>query len=196
MPGGAGKSKPTMRAIAPAMTSTCHTATASLPSRAARRARRDAMTREVAMISRRRSTRSRDDPAGEGRHDGGDRGGGAQEPELQGRAAQLEDEPALAHDQQLERPHRGDRAKPVAPERRHAERRETRAEPRSYPPPPHGSPGAEGTRSGGRSRLCSGSPRSSRRRLSAITVQRRSSSPSLQPDACGVITTLARVSNG
>ena len=53
-----GKSKPTMRAIDPAMASTCHTAIAPLPSRAASRARSAAMVMEVAMSSRRRSTRS------------------------------------------------------------------------------------------------------------------------------------------
>ena len=58
----AGKSKPTMKAIVPAMARTCHTATVSLASRAARRARRHAVASDVAMSIARRSTRSATTP--------------------------------------------------------------------------------------------------------------------------------------
>ena len=95
-----------------------------------------------------------DDPARERRDDGGDRGRRAEEPELEGRSAQLVDEPPLPHDEELERPHRGGGPEPVAPEARPAERRETRGEPRPEPPPPpHGAPADGSTPPGGRSRL-------------------------------------------
>ena len=81
-----------------------------------------------------------DDPARKRCDDGGDRGGGAQEPELERGAAQLVDEPPLAHDEELERPHRGGGAEPVAAEARLPDRREARAGPCAEAPPPHGAP--------------------------------------------------------
>ena len=123
-----GKSKPTMSAIAPAMASTCQTVTTPLPSRRASRARRPAMIVEVAMSIRRRSTRSATTPPTRAAAMVGMEEAAPEESEVQRGPAQLVDQPSLAHDQQLERPHRGERSQQVAPVGREPQR------PRNAPP--------------------------------------------------------------